>query len=95
VPATHALDLVQPGQGGLSVSPDDPLNLPYFRRPPEWQGAGRDPVWVILDTALAPDLCYRPDPSQSGHGFIEPIRPMSLADYQRALEQTRRLWSRV
>ena len=40
VPALYPLDIVQPGQGGLSVSPDDPLNLPYFRRPPEWQGAG-------------------------------------------------------
>src|SRR5207237_704553 len=51
VPATQE-DLVLPGQGEVSVSPDDPLNLPYFRRPPEFQGTGRDPVWSIEDSQL-------------------------------------------
>jgi hypothetical protein len=30
--------------GGLSVSPDDPLSLPYFRRPSELGGMGQGPV---------------------------------------------------
>ena len=43
--ATLPSEMIQPGQGGLSVSPDDPMNLPYFRRPPGFQGSGRDSVW--------------------------------------------------
>lgn len=67
------------------MSPDDPRNLPYFRRPPRLQGVGKDPVWSLSETELGPDLCYRPDPTQPGHGFVEPARPMPLDEYQRAL----------
>ncbi len=88
-------EVVRPGQGGLSVSPDDPLNLPAFRRPPEYQGVGKDPVWTITAAELGPDLSYRPDPASAGHGFIEPARPMTLGDYRRALTRTRSLWRRA
>jgi hypothetical protein len=95
VPATRDDDAVLPGQGGVSVSPDDPFNLPYFRRPPEFRGTGKDPVWTIDDTQLGPDLQYRPDPAHSGHGFLEPARPMTLREYRRALEQTRGAWAKA
>jgi hypothetical protein len=62
VPVSNPSDQVLPGQGGLSVSPDDPLALPYYRRPPELQGAGRDPVWEITAAELGPALGYRPTP---------------------------------
>lgn len=88
-------DIVQPGQGGLSISPHDPMNLPRHRRPPDLQGVGKDPVWCIEDTELGPDLVYRRDPAQQGHGFIEPARPMTLADYQDALAQTQARWIRL
>ncbi len=52
VPVGKLEDIVQPGQGGLSVSPDDPRNLPAFRRPPEFQGVGKDPVWAIAEAEL-------------------------------------------
>src|SRR5262249_39269482 len=78
VPATLTQETVLPGQGGLSVSPDDPMNLPFFRRPPAFQGTGKDPVWVIDLIQLGSDLSYRPDPVHPEHGFIEPIRAMSL-----------------
>ncbi len=42
VAATAPDEMVLPGQGGISVSPDDPMNLPAFRRPPDFQGTGRD-----------------------------------------------------
>jgi hypothetical protein len=77
------------------VSPDDPMNLPYIRRPPELQGTGRDPVWAITDAELGPDLCYRPDPSSPTHGFVEAARPMTLAEYQRALARTQALWKKA
>ncbi len=88
-------DLVFPKQGGMSVSPDDPWNLPEHRRPPEFQGVGRDPVWIIDETQLGPDLMYRPDPHQPGHGFVEPAFSMTLAEYQDALAQTQASWRRL
>lgn len=39
--------LVQPGMGGISVAPNDIMNLPAFRRPSEFAGTGKDPVWQI------------------------------------------------
>jgi hypothetical protein len=95
VPATNPGDTVHAGQGGMSVSPDDPQKLPYFRRPPQFGGTGKDPVWTIRDEELGPDLCYRPDPNRPDHGFIEPARPMPLSEYQQALARTQPLWRKV
>jgi hypothetical protein len=95
VPSVDPNDVISPGQGGLSVSPDDPLGLPVHRRPPELQGTGKDPVWSLAVSDLGPDLIYRPDPKRPDHGFIEPARPMSLDEFQRALAQTRDLWQKV
>jgi hypothetical protein len=95
VPARAPSDIVRPGDGGLSVSPEDPLNLPYIRRPPEFQGTGRDPVWTITDAELGPDLGYRPDPDSPTHGFVEVARPMTLAEYQLALARVQSSWKKV
>lgn len=85
--------LVAPGTGGMSVSPDTPENLPLHRRPPEWGGTGKDPVWLIGSLALGPGLVYRPDPELASHGFVEPSRRMPLDAYQAALAGTRAGWS--
>jgi len=95
VSASTPVDLVQPGKGGLSVSPDDPLNLPTHRRPPDLQGTGKDPVWCIDTTRLGPDLFYRPDPSNPLHGFIEPAQAMTLTEFQLALARTQSRWQPV
>ena len=88
--------MVHPGTGGVSVSPDSPLNLPPHRRPPEFGGTGRDPVWRLDERDLPDGLSYRPDPVRpSGHGFVEPSRSMPLTEYQRLLESTRPSWTRV
>jgi hypothetical protein len=92
VSALSASDLVHSGQGGMSVSPDDPLHLPLYRRPPEFGGTGTDPVWFLDVADLGPQLCYRPDPKNSGHGFIEPAYPMTADEYRQALEATQPLW---
>jgi hypothetical protein len=85
--------MVQPGFGGMSVSPGSPENLPRHRRPPEWGGTGLDPVWAISSAELDGKLVYRPDPDQPEvHGFIEPTAPTRFADYQQALAETRLSW---
>lgn len=80
---------VGPG-GGMSVAPDDPLLLAGYRRPKEFGGSGRDPVWEIraadLPTATA-FVLTSPD-----HGQIEPSSVMPLEDYQRGLESTQEAW---
>jgi hypothetical protein len=88
--------MVKPETGGMSASPGSPYNLPEHRRPPKFGGTGKDPVFCIGKCDLGPDLRFRPDPKNpTGHGFIEPARPMSIDEYQRALEATRGLWKEV
>jgi hypothetical protein len=88
--------IVQPVRGGMSVSPGHPENLPRHRKPPEWGGTGLDQVWEISEEELGDRLVYRPDPDQPDvHGFIEPNRPMTFAEYQDALAGTRLKWRLV
>ena len=95
VPSTTPGGLVQPAQGGLSVSPGTPMNLPSHRRPPPLGGVGRDPVWGLAAEDLGLDLDYHPDPDQISHGFVAPVRPMTLGEYQNALARTRDHWEKV
>ena len=88
-----ASGLVLPENGGMSVSPPPPENLPEHRRPEEFGGLGRDPVWELDTDHLPPELTYRPDPrSPDRHGFVEPAVPMHLDDYEASLRATRGLW---
>jgi len=83
VAATEDSDLVIPGiLNGLSVSTTfDHLPL------------GQDEaVWEIEEAELLPFLIAVPD--REPHHILEPIRPMTLADYQAALSATRDLWAR-
>jgi len=87
--------MVHPGTGGMSVAPDSAMNLPRHRRPPEFEGTGRDPVWSIQEKDLGPDLRYVPDPGpRPTHGVIEPSRSMPIDDYQQALGNTAERWKR-
>ena len=87
---------VVPNTGGMSVSPESPMHLPAYRRPPVFGGTGRDPVWSISDSALGPDLQYRLDHAKpESHGFIEPARPMTFDQYQHTLEATQNSWNSV
>ncbi len=76
----------------MSVSPHDPRNLPEHRRPPLFQGSGRDPVWRIDESQLPSSLTYRPDPRNVNHGFVEPAGSMTLQEYQDALASTQPCW---
>jgi hypothetical protein len=87
VSAVDTDEVVPPGTGGLSVVPDDPANLPPFRRPATLGGRGKDPVWVIDTNDLGPDLQFRQD--SPTHGLIEPSGPVTLDEYELALAATR------
>jgi hypothetical protein len=86
----HPSDTLLPGQGGMSVAPNDPLHLQKHRRPASLGGTGRDPVWYIETADLGPDLEFRQD--RPTHGLIEPKRALTLQEFQDALAGTRRVW---
>ncbi len=81
---------VLPRGGGMSVAPDDPRHLPTHRRPAEWGGTGRDPLWVIDEADLPADLRFRRDTRL--HGLIEPSRRMTLEDFRMHLRSTGSSW---
>jgi hypothetical protein len=77
----------------MSVSPDSAAHLPRHRRPAEYDGTGRDPVWFIEADQPGPSLQYRPDPDAPGtHGFVEPNGSMTFEAYRAAVEATRENW---
>ncbi len=81
---------VHPQTGGMSVSPPPPDNLQEHRRPPEYGGAGRDPVWTLETDGLPDGLRYRSDPGRpEEHGFIEPDLVMDIGEYRGLLGGTR------
>jgi hypothetical protein len=85
--------LVEPGAGGMSVSPETPLNLPPYRRPPKYGGDGKDPVWELDSSELSSAVSYLPDPGPNPrHGVLEPGWSMSLEDFELALAETRDVW---
>ncbi|MFT4173775.1 MAG: RHS repeat-associated core domain-containing protein [Rhodocyclaceae bacterium] len=80
---------VHPNSGGISVAPN-PDSLPRHRKPPEFGGIGKDPVWEIDTSDLGNDLKHVPD--SPFHGTIQPRRTMSLEEYQEALASTKDKW---
>jgi hypothetical protein len=88
--------IVNPEMEGMSVVPPPVENLAEHRRPPEFGGGGKDPVYELETRELPNDLAYRPDPANpDGHGFIELTRRMPFEDYRRAIHGTRSLWRRL
>ena len=77
--------------------PESGVHYTYYLhpaiRPPEFGGTGVGAVWVIDETDLPSELCFRQN--MPTHGMIEPTAEVTLAEYQRALESTRTKWLRV
>ena len=86
-------DLVSPGTGGMSVSPD-PYKLPPFRRSREFGGRSSDAVFALDESELGPNLLYDED-RPGEHGTVQPAQEMTYDEYRRALEATRSRWRRV
>jgi hypothetical protein len=90
---------LHPDTGGMTVSPDDPMFLPEHRRPKQFGGRGRDPVWVMSHDRIADPLFYRPDdPDKNGattHAVIEPAAIVTEARFQEDLASTQAHWREV
>ncbi len=87
---------VNPETEGMSVVPPPVENMDTHRRPPEFGGTGKDPVFEIETDELPEGLAYRLDPANpEGHGFIEPARRMRFEEYLAAVQATRALWRRA
>jgi hypothetical protein len=84
---------VTPGTGGMSVALDTPMNLPDHRRPSQFGGTGKDPVWEIDLDSLGDDLTFRQD--KPNHGLFEPAREMSIDECQLALAALKSRWIRL
>lgn len=85
---------VEPGRGGMSLAIGSPENLPPHRRPPQFGGIGRDPVFRLTKPFWAAVLIHVDQP-QEHHACVEPIMRCPLEDYERELAATRLYWRKV
>ena len=79
----------------MSVAPDDPRHLPPHRRPVEFDGTGRDPLWRIRVQDLSADLRAVSDPRNPNHWLVAPGRAMTIDDLRAAVEETRDFWELI
>jgi hypothetical protein len=99
--------LVEPGTGGMSVSPSahdlPPHLIPKRLRTKGYPAARRGNSlpetfpWHMGDGAFAaaplcPDLLLRIDPHDPAHGLVEPDRAMTLEQLRAAVAATRSSW---
>ncbi len=94
---------VHPNTGGMSVVPEW-RKLPWHLIPKRLDKRGRGPVGLICwrlgtgdfkDDRINEALMLRVDPNSPGkHGFVEPGRVMTIAEYQAALAATQDEWIR-
>ncbi len=86
-------NVVSPGGGGMSVSPDAIENLPPFLKPERLGGPGKYSVFRLELASLPRGLVYSPDKAKPGvHGFIEPAKNMDAEEYQNLLCSTAVAW---
>lgn len=87
---------VEPGFGGMSVTPDDVRRLPASCRPKSMGGDCKFPVFSIVDTGLLPHLGFRRDLARpTEHGYVEPARRMLFEDYIAELARTSPRWVKI
>jgi hypothetical protein len=77
---------------GMSVSLSIE-GLPAFRKPSQFGGTGKDPLWQIDDSMITGDLeAVQDSPT---HVSILPSVTMALEKYEAALANTQKHWERV
>ena len=84
---------VRPGTGGMSVVPDDPMDIHRHFRPRSLGGRGKWPVWLISSARITSPLVARQD--RPTHWLIEPSTSMALPAYEAALAATAPHWDQA
>ncbi len=84
---------VQPGTGGMSVAPDDPMRLRPHRRPRALLGTSPDAVFALAVTELGATLTPRQDGPT--HALVEPASTTQLPFYIASLHATRPNWTKI
>lgn len=88
--------LVAPRTGGMSAVAGSPRELPAHRRPAEYDGVGRDPVFALPTDASYDGLAIRADKGpRHPHRAVEPESACQLEVYEAALALTRDAWRRL
>ena len=67
--------------------------LPTFRKPPEFGGTGKDPLWQIDDSRISGNIEIVQD--SPTHVSIRPRQTMPLELYETALANTQKDWQKV
>jgi len=62
---------VQPAQGGISVTPEDPSRLPPHLRPIRLGGQCGLPLFKIDDGSLGRALAYLPSPEEANETWLD------------------------
>lgn len=76
----------------MSVTAPDARLLPFHRRPPEWGGEGRDPVFGMPIASLGDSLHVRQEPDGSTHWLVEPAHVMPASRFITDLWTSRDHW---
>ncbi|NER33963.1 MAG: hypothetical protein F6J93_07940 [Oscillatoria sp. SIO1A7] len=88
----NLVDVVIKNNKGMSASLSIEA-LPIFRKPPEFGGTGRDPLWKIDDSKISGNIeVVRDSPT---HVSIRPRQTMLLELYETALTNTQKDWQKV
>lgn len=74
----------------MSVTPDDPMQLPLHRKPPSLNGTGYDPVWKLSSSDIPDKLTLRA--TRPTHCLVEPKEQMMLNEYVAQLATTQPDW---
>ena len=86
------IDVVSRNDKGMSTSLSIET-LPAFRKPPDFGGTGKDPLWQIDDSRMIGDIeAVQDSPT---HVSIMPRKSMSLEKYEIALANTKIYWEKV
>lgn len=84
--------LVQPDEGGMSVTPDDPMLMPQSRRPRSLGGTGRKPVWSMATSSL-PQYSLRCRADRVDHALVEVAAVMTLGEFEATVCRTAHDWN--
>ncbi len=90
--STNILEIAMRNNKGMSTSLSIGA-LPAFRKPPEFGGTGKDPLWQIDDYKILGDIeAVQDSPT---HVSIMPRQTMLLKKYETAIANTQNDWVKV